>query len=142
VLNNLSGCDKVELKHNHIISMGGLCPYLWDVDSVGISVAARVIAIVTSANGTLDAVTTSRGPSIKLMETLKSAVKKGKDGWSAEFTLDFLGKNKEYLKGNPIKLNFFRVRKNVRSAWMPATPNRWGVLPGSYGYMFVPTKNK
>ena len=138
VLNNLPGHDKVDLKLKHIISMGGLCPYLWRVDSVGISVANRVIAIVTSANGTLDAVATSRGPSIKLIETLKSAVKRGKNGWSAEFTLDLSGRNKVYLKGNPIKFNFFRVRKHVRSAWMPATPNRWGVFPGSYGYMFVP----
>ena len=132
--------DLVERRGRKYISLGRLFPYLTNVDSVGVTLPGYHTAIVTSAGGVYDGRSTAYGP-ITDWNGCTAKVARTTHGWCAEMALD-LGERSFVAKRpkGPHRINFFRVggaAKNAyRSAWVPATPRRWAIRPGTTGVVF------
>ena len=130
-----------ETKRGLHVDVGDGCrhfSYLRDVDSVGVSLPTYKIAIVTSAGGVFDGYLTGYGLSGK-WNGCKAKVQRDAHGWRCEIEIDPGERFFSAQKGNRLHaVNFFRVRGNTRSAWVPAAPRRWSVWPRTGGIVFLP----
>ena len=144
VRDRLGGRDDVPLRDRQgrrYVILSRAFPYLSGVDSVGVSLPDRRIAMVTAAGGLFDGQGTARGTACD-WDGCTAGVACTADGWCAELVLD-LGKESFLTRapGGIHRLNFFRTgggrtRGGVRSAWVPATPQRWAIDPRTRGVVF------
>lgn len=141
VLGNLPEHDAVALVERNgakYVDLGKPLPYLSSVDSVGIALPGYRMVIVTSAGGVLDAQSGPYGAQVGRRGVTAKVARTG-DGWCAELVVDvdpaFMRQN---CKGAARGFNFVRCRNGSRSAWVPAAPRIWSVLPRTDGVVFFP----
>ena len=141
VLSSLPEHDAVTLVDRNgakYLDLGKPLPYLTGVDSVGVALPGYRMIIVTSAGGIFDGQSGPYGVQVG-RKGVTAKVGKTADGWCAELAIDVdAAWMRQYCKGAARDFNFVRCRDGARSAWVPAAPQTWSVLPRTGGVVFFP----
>ncbi len=133
--------EMVERSGVQLVDLGKPIPYL-ATDTVGALLPGLYVAAVTSAGGIMDVQATSQGVRVE-WNGAAAKVKLTDDGWSAEMVVTLDPKSPILRGGAVAGFNFFRcASQHRRSAWTPATPNRWSFSPGASGIVFFPTASE
>jgi hypothetical protein len=141
VLGALAEDDAVALVERNgakYLDLGKGLPYLGGVDSVGIALPGYRMIIVTSGGGVFDGQGGAYGVQVG-RKGVTAKVRRTEEGWCAEMTIEVdAAFVREKCRGAARGFNFVRCRENTRSAWVPAAPQVWSVLPRTDGIVFFP----